>query len=439
MSSESDNIEAKLAAYIDGQLGESERAEIEKYLANNPQQAQVMRELMQGREWMRELPRESAPPEIMEAIQTSLERGQLLARPVEDEASGGGWWRQVVAIAAILVLAVGLAGLVYWVTHPPGIPKYSTAEMMPSKPIPATDEAANSAVNPAINTGVNTGAVTAPKGESAGNAGPVSEWRAGICVDVLYRALAYAKPRAARLVDAKRTGDVSQQVGNSVTADQNAPALTLSQVPNLPAVQTVPLAQNAPATPGQESQALNPVALNTNGPAQNTQAQNAFTQDLLAGGAPVNFYSQNANARNAPGQTVMVTRDVEPFCEARVTDYFARNNIAYEFSAMPADQNAQVNGGSRMNGVSQTANNTLAFQQVAQNNDKSRAVVQNQMIMARRVPADKVSEITRTISGKPLVLKAMDRAEVRERRLVAEKSSCHGSWRLALPTSGQLH
>ncbi len=107
----------------------------------------------------------------------------------------------------------------------------------------------------------------------------------------------------------------------------------------------------------------------------------------------------------------------------RVIDYFARNNIAYEFSAMPASQNGQAYGGYRTNTESLPANNSLAFQELAQNNDRSRAMVQNQMIIARRVPADKVSEITRTISGKPLVLKAMDQASVQERRLVAENSN----------------
>src|SRR5687768_17036468 len=114
-----ENIEAKLCAYIDGELDAQGRAEIEKHLAANPQHRGLIAELSKQREMLRALPRESAPEEIMEFLQGQLERAGLLgddaAAEAEAQAMRINRWPQVMAAAAIVFLAVGLVGIIYFV------------------------------------------------------------------------------------------------------------------------------------------------------------------------------------------------------------------------------------------------------------------------------------------------------------------------------------
>src|SRR6476619_1085515 len=73
-----ENIEAKLCAYVDGELDPAGRAEIEAHLASNPQHRQLMDELMKQRDLLRDLPRERAPEDLFESMQNQLERSVLL-------------------------------------------------------------------------------------------------------------------------------------------------------------------------------------------------------------------------------------------------------------------------------------------------------------------------------------------------------------------------
>ncbi|HTL31247.1 MAG TPA: hypothetical protein VL282_18590, partial [Tepidisphaeraceae bacterium] len=112
-----ETTEAKLCAYVDGDLDAAGRAEIEKYLETNPQHRKLLEELKQTRDLMRALPRASAPPDIGETLHGQLERSLLLndldAEPAPDtmRISSGAQFR---AIAAVLVLALGLGALVYY-------------------------------------------------------------------------------------------------------------------------------------------------------------------------------------------------------------------------------------------------------------------------------------------------------------------------------------
>src|SRR3954454_12384003 len=80
-----ENIEAKLCAYVDGELDAAGRAEIEAHLAANPQHKQLMEELRTQQDLLRELPRATAPGDLLEMVQSQLERSALL-----DGAGGGG-------------------------------------------------------------------------------------------------------------------------------------------------------------------------------------------------------------------------------------------------------------------------------------------------------------------------------------------------------------
>ncbi|MDW8262587.1 MAG: zf-HC2 domain-containing protein, partial [Phycisphaerales bacterium] len=62
MGQSTEEIEARLAAYIDGTLDEAGRAEIERHLATHPQHRTLLEELSRHRELLRHLPTEKAPP-----------------------------------------------------------------------------------------------------------------------------------------------------------------------------------------------------------------------------------------------------------------------------------------------------------------------------------------------------------------------------------------
>src|SRR5687768_7229206 len=126
-----ENIEAKLCAYVDGELDEAGRAEIEAHLVANPQHRTLMTELMQQRDLLGALPRERAPEDLFEAMTNQLERSVLLDGDAPTGTAGGGGggggagaahvagrinpWPQVFAAAAVLMLAVGLAAVIYFV------------------------------------------------------------------------------------------------------------------------------------------------------------------------------------------------------------------------------------------------------------------------------------------------------------------------------------
>jgi hypothetical protein len=134
-----ENIEAKLCAYVDGELDPAGRAEIEGHLASNPQHRQLMDELMKQRKLLAGLPRERAPEDLFEAMTNQLERSVLLdgdaAHAGVTGVGGAGphiagqinRWPQVFAAAAVLVLAIGLAAVIYFVLPDQSRPAYVTS------------------------------------------------------------------------------------------------------------------------------------------------------------------------------------------------------------------------------------------------------------------------------------------------------------------------
>jgi protein involved in polysaccharide export with SLBB domain len=132
-----ENIEAKLAAYVDGELDAADRAEIEQHLAANEQHRKLIAELREARQYLRELPHEQAPPEVAEMLNAQLERAALLGDVELGGTAGGGSemrinrWPQIRAVAAILMLTLGLAGLIYWVLPSPKAPPQQVAIVTP--------------------------------------------------------------------------------------------------------------------------------------------------------------------------------------------------------------------------------------------------------------------------------------------------------------------
>ncbi|MCC7349616.1 MAG: polysaccharide biosynthesis/export family protein [Phycisphaerales bacterium] len=153
MAQNAENIEAKLCAYVDGELDAKGRAEIEKHLQSNPQHRKLLEALSRTHRFVAELPREKAPPEILENLQSQLERAVLLG-DVGDEESDGvpriSRWPQIMSLAAIVLLTVGLGVILYFMLPPLGrqVDSYSIVQDAPvatrpaEMPQPALQEAA---------------------------------------------------------------------------------------------------------------------------------------------------------------------------------------------------------------------------------------------------------------------------------------------------------
>ena len=117
MQSSKEKIEAQLCAYIDGELDDAERAEIEKHLDANPQHKALISELRAASGLLKDLPRAKVPGDLNEGLTGQLERSVLL-NPSDEETGDAALrirrWPQFTAVAAVLLLATGLAFVVYY-------------------------------------------------------------------------------------------------------------------------------------------------------------------------------------------------------------------------------------------------------------------------------------------------------------------------------------
>lgn len=111
---DSQDIEGKLAAYVDGELPADARTEIEKYLSANPQQRRLIADLMRQRDLLQALPKNAAPADVAESLNAQLERAVLLG-DVDAEATAATIrpWRSVAGLAAVLLLMAGLGLTIY--------------------------------------------------------------------------------------------------------------------------------------------------------------------------------------------------------------------------------------------------------------------------------------------------------------------------------------
>ncbi len=117
MGHESESIEAKLAAYIDGELDAAGRADIERTLAATPRYRVLLEQLSRTRQLLQDLPRERAPADLMEGFTGQLERAALFGDDDRPVVAGriGRWMPRLAAAASIGLLAIGLGVIVYYV------------------------------------------------------------------------------------------------------------------------------------------------------------------------------------------------------------------------------------------------------------------------------------------------------------------------------------
>ena len=112
-------LEAQLSAYLDGELTDAERAEVEVWLAVDAEARALLADLERIAGGLHALPRAHAASDMLESIRTRMERQALLgdtaAAPGTGRTSGSrtGRW----AAAAAIVLLSSVAGYVSWLLN----------------------------------------------------------------------------------------------------------------------------------------------------------------------------------------------------------------------------------------------------------------------------------------------------------------------------------
>ncbi len=163
------DIEARLCAYIDGQLDAQERADIEQHLATHPEHRLLLEELARHRDLLRRLPRESAPEDLYESFTAQLERSVLLDPAPREHLAGDGHpnrWPQIYAVAAVLLLAFGLGAVIYFV-----LPRHSLEEsnfaIAPATTTQPLNLSTRGATQPERSLAMNTHSTALPAMESS--------------------------------------------------------------------------------------------------------------------------------------------------------------------------------------------------------------------------------------------------------------------------------
>jgi hypothetical protein len=286
MADSQENIEAMLSAYIDDELDEAGRAEIQRHLEANPSHRTLLEELKRARDFVRALPRATAPGDLSETLQGQLERSSLLDGDPSSEATltlKPNRWPQLVSIAAVVLLAVGLGTVVY-VALPHGAPKATVARGEGSD---VKANAPDGMVSDALR-GMSTRPTTTM------SIIPPAPIIAGMPPEAVARADGPSRDEAG----ADRAGFAGERAATTLPLETSAPIATSAPVPVAPSDERV--ATTSPA-----------FGVTTTG------------NSVALGFAP---------PANAPKDAVflVVNSSNLSFTNARVTGYFATNNIAYE-------------------------------------------------------------------------------------------------------------
>jgi len=122
---EKPDIEELLNSFIDGELTERERTEVQRLITHDEQVAKRLRELQKTQMLVGSLPRAEAPAQIMNGIKASLEREKVSDEPVWSverfEKRAGARHllaRKVLAAAAMIGLVAIFGGVIYTIVAP---------------------------------------------------------------------------------------------------------------------------------------------------------------------------------------------------------------------------------------------------------------------------------------------------------------------------------
>jgi len=116
------NIDELLNGFIDGELTERQKTEVQRLITHDAKIAQRLRQLQKCRMLVASLPFEQAPEDMVEQVKVSLERKTLLTGQLItfDERKGARqlMFRKVLAAAAMIGLVAVLASVIYTIVTP---------------------------------------------------------------------------------------------------------------------------------------------------------------------------------------------------------------------------------------------------------------------------------------------------------------------------------
>ncbi len=108
---EPDNLGEQLSAYVDGELTDAERAEVERLLESDPSARAELERLREAASWVRDLPKRSAPAGLADEV---MARVQARPTPTKQKREGDritrGFigFRPFVLAAAMVAISVGI-------------------------------------------------------------------------------------------------------------------------------------------------------------------------------------------------------------------------------------------------------------------------------------------------------------------------------------------
>ncbi len=128
-------IDELLSAYLDGQLSDRQHTEVKRLLRNDKEVSERLDHLSRQKQLLGQLPIETAPAGLLDAIQTSLERQFILQRDPQTARSAAGarqlFVRRLLTAAAMLILPAGILALVVYMIMSPGSSSIPTAKTDP--------------------------------------------------------------------------------------------------------------------------------------------------------------------------------------------------------------------------------------------------------------------------------------------------------------------
>jgi hypothetical protein len=101
-----------LSAYIDGELDDTGREEIDNALAADEELCEQLRQLQATRQMLRELPVCKAPDDFVHRVMARAERNHLTAHKPEEPPAQSLRWVRYVAVAAVALIAISVGMLI---------------------------------------------------------------------------------------------------------------------------------------------------------------------------------------------------------------------------------------------------------------------------------------------------------------------------------------
>lgn len=117
--SDKDKTSQQLSAYLDGELSEADQKKLQAAIEGDEALAEQLRQLKALRQLLRQLPRAQAGDDFVSGVMAKAERRNLVGATAGEGSAGGLPWVRWLALAAVLLIAVGIGAVVTVVLNQP--------------------------------------------------------------------------------------------------------------------------------------------------------------------------------------------------------------------------------------------------------------------------------------------------------------------------------